>query len=76
MIDLQHEVRALNAAAELVESGVNHLICCFGRRADGVITDVMPKDLIEKKYFFVLLLEMVAGVNRELSPAKTMEITC
>lgn len=70
MLDLQHEVRALNAAAELIESTVNHLICCFGKSADGLVTDVMPKGLIEKRYFFVLLLEMLAGVNKELIPCK------
>lgn len=70
MIDLPQEVRVLNAAAELVESGVNHLICCFYESDDGLITEVKPKDVIEKKYFFVLLLEMVAGVNKELIPGK------
>lgn len=68
MIDLPQEVRALNAAAELVEAMVNHLICCFSTNIDGLVAVVKPRNVIEEKYFFVLLLEMSARVNRELIP--------
>lgn len=70
VLDLPQEVRVLNVTTELVESAVNHLICCFYKNDDDVVIEVKPKNEIEKKYFYVLLLEFVAGVNTEMIPAK------
>lgn len=70
MIDLPQEVRVLNTTAELVESMVNHLICCFNESGRGPVTEVRPKDVIQEKYFFVLLLEMFTPVSAELVPKR------
>lgn len=70
LIDLAQEVRVLNATTEIVESAVNHLICCFYKNDDDVVTEVKPKNVIEKKYFYVLLLELFSTVNRGLIPGK------
>ena len=49
---------------------MNHLICCFNNRDDGVCTSVLPRDIIQKIFFFVLLLEMISPVNKEMLSCK------
>jgi hypothetical protein len=70
LLDLPQEIRILNATTDLVASSVNHLLCCFYKDDHDIVVEVKPKDLIEKKYFYILLLEMIAGVNQQLVPAK------
>jgi len=35
-----------------------------------LVTTVLPQDKTAKKYFFILLLEVIAGVNKEIVPGK------
>ncbi len=69
-MDLKQEIRALNASAELIESYVNNSVCCFPEDRTEIVTTVLPKDHIAKKYFFILLLEVIEGVNIEMIPDK------
>lgn len=68
MNEISQEVRILNCATELIENSVNYLICNFGENRNGFVTGVLPKDIIEKRYFFILLLEMFSPVNPEMIP--------
>jgi hypothetical protein len=70
MNHMPQEIRVLNCAAELVESSVNHVVCNFGEKDHGVVSAVLPKGMIEKKYFFILLLELFSPVNKEMAPRK------
>ncbi len=70
-MNIEQEVRILNTASDLAQSMVNHQICCLPRGKSDPIKTVLPKDGIAKKYFFILLLEMIAGVNKELIPTKS-----
>ncbi|CAG0998306.1 hypothetical protein ANAEL_02759 [Anaerolineales bacterium] len=69
-MDIKQEVRALNASAELIESYVNYSVCCFPEDRTKIVTTVLPKDHIAKKYFFILLLEVIEGVHKEMIPSK------
>ena len=70
MIDLSQEIRVLNTTAELIENSVNNLICTFFTNEFNIVIEVKPNDIIEKKYFFILLLEIISPVNREMIPGK------
>jgi hypothetical protein len=70
MIDLSQEIRVLNTTAELIESSVNHMVCTFLKNEADIVTEVKPKNLIEKKYFYILFLEIISPVNREMIPGK------
>lgn len=70
MIDLSQEIRVLNTTAELIESSVNHMVCTFFKNEVDIVTEVKPKNLIEKKYFFILFLEIISPVNSEMIPGK------
>lgn len=69
-MNLQQEIRALNAAADLIENIVNYAVCSLPEDKKEVAKTVLPKDHIAKKYFFILLLELIAGVNKEMIPSK------
>jgi hypothetical protein len=66
MNEISQEVRILNCVTELIEDSVNYLVCTFGENENGFVTGVLPKDIIEKRYFFILLLEMFSPVNPEM----------
>lgn len=68
---MQQEIRILNSSVELITSYVNYAICCFPEDRTKLVTSVLPKDSTAKKYFFILLLEVLAGVNKEIVPGKT-----
>jgi hypothetical protein len=70
MIDLAQEIRVLNTTVELIESSVNNLVCTFVKNEFDIVTEVKPKNLIEKKYFFILLLEIISPVNSKMIPGK------
>lgn len=69
-MDIQQEIRVLNASVELITSYVNYAICCFPEDRTKIVTNVLPKDGTAKKYFYILLLEVIAGVNKEIVPGK------
>jgi hypothetical protein len=69
-MDVKQEVRALNASAELIENYVNYSVCCFPEDRTKIVTTVLPQDHVAKKYFYILLLEVIAGVNIEMIPSK------
>jgi hypothetical protein len=69
-MDVKQEVRALNASAELIENYVNYSVCCFPEDRTKIVTTVLPQDHVAKKYFYILLLEVSAGVNIEMIPSK------
>ena len=70
MIDLSQEIRVLNTTAELIENSVNRLLCSFYPNESNVVIEVKPKDIIEKRYFFILLLEIISPVNSEMIRGK------
>jgi len=70
MNELWQEVRILNCTAELIENLVNHLLCSFSTPSNGIVTEVKPKDIVEKKMFFILLLEVFQPVHKEMLPNK------
>ena len=69
-MDIKQEIRALNASAELIESCVNYSVCCFPEDRTKIVAVVLPQNHIAKKYFYILLLEVIAGVNVEMIPSK------
>lgn len=69
-MDIQQEIRILNTALELITNYVNYSICCFPEGRDKIVKSFLPKDTTAKKYFYILLLEVVAGVNKEIVPSK------
>ena len=69
-MNIQQEIRVLNSTAELIESYVNYAICCFPEDQTKIVNNVLPKDDTAKKYFYILLLEIIAPVNREILPDK------
>ncbi|MEE9165119.1 MAG: hypothetical protein V3U15_02530 [Nitrospinota bacterium] len=69
-MNLNQEIRSLNSTTDLIENIVNHEVCCFPEDRGEIVKTVLPKDEISKKYFFILLLEIIAGVNKELIPNK------
>jgi len=70
---IEQEIRALNSSAEIIESFVNYAVCCFPEDRNETVKTVWPKNHIEKKYFFILLLDVIAGVNIEMIPDKEDE---
>lgn len=69
-MNMQQEVRILNSSVELITSYVNYAICCFPEDRTALVETVFPKDDTAKKYFYILLLEVIAGVNKEIIPSK------
>lgn len=69
-MNIQQEIRVLNSSVELITSYVNYAICCFPEDRTKLVTSVLPQDSTAKKYFFILLLEVIAGVNKEILPGK------
>jgi len=69
-MDIKQEIRVLNSTAELIEGYVNYAICCFPEDRSKIVESVLPKDEITKKYFFILLLEIIMPVNKEILPDK------
>jgi len=72
-MDIQQEIRVLNASVELITNYVNYAICCFPEDQAKLVKTILPKDSTAKKYFYILLLEVIAGVNKEIIPARMME---
>ena len=70
MMDIKDEIRVLNCSVELITSYVNYAVCCFPDDRSEIVTSVLPKDGTAKKYFFILLIEIIAGVNKEIIPGK------
>lgn len=70
MIDLAQEIRILNTTADLIENAVNRLVCTFITNDSNETVEVKPNDLIEKKYFFILFLELISPVSSKLIPSK------
>ncbi|MCY7275027.1 MAG: hypothetical protein LH702_15160 [Phormidesmis sp. CAN_BIN44] len=70
-MNIQQEIRVLNSSVELITSYVNYAICCFPEDRAKLVTSVLPQDNTAKKYFFILLLEIIAGVNKEIVPEKS-----
>jgi len=69
-MDIQQEIRVLNASVELITNYVNYAICCFPEDQAKLVKTILPKDSTAKKYFYILLLEVIAGVNKEIIPSK------
>lgn len=69
-MDIQQEIRILNATLELVTNYVNYSICCFPKDRHKIVETVLPQDTTSKKYFYILLLEVISGVNKEIIPSK------
>ncbi len=69
-MDLKQEIRILNSTAGLIESYVNYAVCSFPEDRTELVKSVLPKDHIAKKYFFILLLDVIAGVHKEIIPGK------
>ncbi len=69
-MNIQQEIRVLNSSIELISSYVNYSICTFPEDRTEIVTSVLPKDSTAKKYFFILMLELIAGVNKEIIPSK------
>lgn len=69
-MNIQDEIRVLNSSVELITSYVNYAICCFPEDRTEIVTSVLPKDNTAMKYFFILLIEVIAGVNKEIIPGK------
>lgn len=70
-MNIQQEIRVLNSSVELITNYVNYAICCFPEDRTELVKTVLPNDSTAKKYFFILLLEVIAGVNKEIIPAKS-----
>ena len=69
-MNIQQEIRVLNSSIELITSYVNYSVCCFPEDRTQLVTDILPEDVIAKKYFFILLLEMICSVHKEMVPEK------
>lgn len=69
-MNIHQEIRILNTTIELITNYVNYAICTFPADRKKIVTTVLPKDNTAKKYFFILLFELTAGVNKELIPEK------
>lgn len=69
-MNIQQEIRVLNTTVELITNYMNYSICCFPEDRTEIVQTVLPKDSTAKKYFFILFLEVIAGVNKEIVPAK------
>jgi hypothetical protein len=54
-------------------SNVNYSICCFPEDRAKLVQTILPKDSTAKKYFYILLLEVISGGTKKLFPAKMME---
>ncbi|MFA5924874.1 MAG: hypothetical protein WC856_26930 [Methylococcaceae bacterium] len=69
-MNIQQEIRVLNSSVELIESYVNYAVCCFPENRTELVKTILPKDSTAKKYFYILLLEIIAGVNKEIVAGK------
>lgn len=69
-MNIQQEIRILNTSLQLITNYVNYAVCCFPEDRTEIVRTVLPKDSTAKKYFFILLLEIIAGVNKELIPVR------
>ncbi|ODC01519.1 hypothetical protein A3197_03330 [Candidatus Thiodiazotropha endoloripes] len=69
-MDIQQEIRVLNTAVGLIASYVNNDVCCFPEDRSKLVQSVLPRDDVAKKYFYILLLEVIAGVHKEIIPGK------
>ena len=69
-MNIQEEIRILNSSIELIENYVNYSICCFPEDRTKLVNSVLPQDTTAKKYFFILLLDVIAGVNKEIISSK------
>lgn len=69
-MNIQQEIRVLNTTVELITNYVNYATCCFPEDRTKLVQTVLPQDSTAKKYFFILLLEVIAGVNKEIIPSK------
>lgn len=70
-MNIKQETRILNSSVDLITSYVNYAVCCFPEDQTQLVNSVLPKDGTAKKYFFILLLEVIAGVNKEMVPEKS-----
>jgi hypothetical protein len=69
-MNIQQEIRVLNSSIELITNYVNYDVCRFPEDRSRLVASVLPQDSTAKKYFFILLLEVIAGVNKEIIPGK------
>jgi len=69
-MDIQQEIRILNTSVELITNYVNYEICCFPQDKTALVTTVLPQNQTAKKYFYILFLEVIAAVNKEVVSEK------
>jgi hypothetical protein len=69
-MDIKQEIRVLNSSAELIKHYVNNAVCCFPEDPTEIVRTVLPQTHLSKRYFYILLLDVIAGVNIELVPDK------
>jgi len=72
-MEVSEKVRVFNAFTELAESMVNHAVCSYPLKTEAALQEIKPNDHIHKRYFFILLLEMILVVNREMVPSKEQD---
>jgi hypothetical protein len=63
MNDVEKEVLILNYVLEATQDLLSSWLICHFPAKNGVITEVRPKDLIEKKLFAILLLELISDLD-------------
>lgn len=73
MNNFSKEIRVMNCVAELIESSLSNVVCCFGKENEGLVSAVWPKGMIEKNYFFILFLELFSSVNAEMVPGSNKD---
>ena len=69
-MDIQEEIRILNSSVDLITNYINYSICSFPDDQSKLVCTVLPKNNTAKKYFYILLLELIAGVNKEIIQGK------
>ncbi len=67
---IAQEIRVLNTSIKLISEYVNYSVCIFPENRNQIVKTVLPQDNTAKKLFFILLFEMIAGVNKGLIPEK------
>ena len=72
-MSIQQEIRVLNSSVELITNYVNYAICGFPEDRSKLVTSILPQSSTAKKYFFILLLEFISVVNKEMIPGKDDE---
>lgn len=60
---LEDEIRVLNVSVDLVSSYVNYTTCCLPEERTTMVTSILPSNSPAKRYFFILLLEMISSVH-------------